>query len=410
MKGWIQGRADESVLTELGIEQARRCGTVLGAVQFDQVFSSPLNRARHTCTLITPIPPTLLATLQEIDLPRWEGMTAQEVAQRFPQEHQIYRLNPAEFEIAGRYPVVELWAEARAAWEVILASPGHCVLVVAHNAINQALISTALGLGPMGYRALGQNNGGISVLNFDDQGQVQLESLNQTAHLTETPNFTPKPGVTRLLLIRHGETDWNRTGRFQGQLDIPLNATGVDQAQKTVALLKDLAFTQVFVSPLQRAYTTAQALLAHQPHLALTILDDLQEIAHGTWEGKYHPEVEAEYPGLLAVWNQQPETVQMPAGESLQEIWARSAQAWAAILQQVNGLTLVAAHDAINKALLCQVLGLGPEAFWRFKQGNGAVSVIDYPDGITGRGVLQSLNYTAHLTGNIFDCTAAGAL
>lgn len=405
-KSWIQGRNNSSVLTELGKVQARRCGEILGQVCFDQVFASPLNRARHTAELITSLPLTLLDSLQEIDLPAWEGLTPQQVAQAYPEIYPVYMKKPAEFILEGRKPVVELWAEALASWEQILAAPGSCMLVVAHNAINQALIASALGLGPQAFRQLGQNNGGISVLNFNDQGQVQLESLNQSGHLTETMDFSPKPGVTRLLLVRHGETQWNREGRFQGQLDIPLNETGQAQALKTVHLLLATPIAQVFTSPLQRALTTAQGL----PY-PMTEIPDLQEISHGTWEGKLHAEVETSYPGLLDLWNTSPEKVQMPEGESLEDVWARTIPAWQQILQAAEGTTaVVAAHDAINKAILCQVVGLGPEGFWCFKQGNGSVSVIDYPNGIQGRGVLQSTNYTTHLTGNVFDCTAAGAL
>ena len=71
---------------------------------------------------------------------------------------------------------------------------------------------------------------------------------------------------------------------------------------------------------------------------------------------------------------------------------------------------LVVAHDAINKAILCQVFGLGPERFWQFKQGNGAVSVIDYHGGPESLPVLSAANITTHLSGSIFDKTAAGAL
>ena len=71
---------------------------------------------------------------------------------------------------------------------------------------------------------------------------------------------------------------------------------------------------------------------------------------------------------------------------------------------------MVVAHDAINKAILCQVFGLGPEHFWQFKQGNGAVSVIDYHAGVDSVPVLSAANITTHLSGSIFDKTAAGAL
>ena len=68
------------------------------------------------------------------------------------------------------------------------------------------------------------------------------------------------------------------------------------------------------------------------------------------------------------------------------------------------------AHDAVNKSILCQVTGLGPEAFWQYKQGNGAVSVIDYPDGVGSEPMLSAANITTHLSGSLFDTTAAGAL
>ena len=71
---------------------------------------------------------------------------------------------------------------------------------------------------------------------------------------------------------------------------------------------------------------------------------------------------------------------------------------------------MVTAHDAINKAILCHVVGWEPEAFWRFKQGNGAVSVIDYPDGVNSPPVLSAANITTHLSDSILDQTAAGAL
>jgi probable phosphoglycerate mutase len=78
--------------------------------------------------------------------------------------------------------------------------------------------------------------------------------------------------------------------------------------------------------------------------------------------------------------------------------------------QDKTQTVLVVAHDAVNKALLCHVLGLGPESFWRFKQGNGAVSVIDYPGGVGSTPVLTSANITTHLSDSVLDKTAAGAL
>ena len=104
----------------------------------------------------------------------------------------------------------------------------------------------------------------------------------------------------------------------------------------------------------------------------------------------------------------------MPEGETLQQVWDRAVACWQDIVkdysQDGNPKTgIVVAHDAINKAILCQLLGLQPANFWNIKQGNGCVSVIDYPKGVDGHPVLQAINITTHL-GGVLDKTAAGAL
>jgi probable phosphoglycerate mutase len=105
----------------------------------------------------------------------------------------------------------------------------------------------------------------------------------------------------------------------------------------------------------------------------------------------------------------------MPNGENLYQVWARTRSAWEEILattaaQFPEGTAVVVAHDAINKAIICQLFDLSPHAFWIFKQGNGGITVIDYPEGKEGAPVLRVLNLTTHLSGQIFDCTTAGAL
>ena len=143
-------------------------------------------------------------------------------------------------------------------------------------------------------------------------------------------------------------------------------------------------------------------------------MDELQEISHGLWEGLLDSEIEAQFPGDLDVWLATPEVVQMPEGENLTQVWERSFSAWQQLVFQTStvGETatgLVVAHDAVNKAILCKLLDLEPDAFWYFKQGNGAVSAIDYPYGPEGVPVLRALNITSH-QGGVIDCTAAGAL
>jgi probable phosphoglycerate mutase len=164
-----------------------------------------------------------------------------------------------------------------------------------------------------------------------------------------------------------------------------------------------------------RPKQTAQTILQHHPDLELEFVNDLQEISHGLWEGKLEAEIEAAYPGDLHQWQRYPHTVQMPEGENLQQVWQRSSAAWDAIVASTPlrddrpTTVLVSAHDAVNKAILCHLVGWEPEHFWAFKQGNGAVSVIDYPQGAAGKPIIRAMNITTHL-GGVIDRTAAGAL
>ncbi len=363
----VQGHWDKSTLTDRGRETATQVGAALSELKFDAVYSSPLSRAKDTANLIlaglkAPPAQPLQTTdnLKEINLVLWEGM---------------------------------LFTEG----------------------INRALISTAVGLTPDRYQSIHQSNCGISVLNFAGTwGEpVQIESLNLTGHLGE-PLPIVKKGIQgpRLLLVRHGETDWNRQKRFQGQIDVPLNEMGQLQAQQAGNFLSTVPIHHAVSSPLLRPKETAEIILQHHPDVPLELVDDLKEISHGLWEGALEAEIEQSFPGMLEQWQHAPETVQMPEGENLQQVWERTIAAWDGIVQKAmqrpGETTMVVAHDAVNKAILCYVLGLGPEYFWCFKQGNGAVSVIDYSKG-PEKPVLTSMNITTHL-GSVLDKTAAGAL
>jgi probable phosphoglycerate mutase len=247
---------------------------------------------------------------------------------------------------------------------------------------------------------------------------VQVESMNLTSHMGEAlPAMRKRFNGPRMLLVRHGETEWNRQKRFQGQIDIPLNENGKRQGQQAAEFLKDVKIDAAVSSSLSRPKETAEIILQHHPHITLETTDGLKEIGHGEWEGMYEPDIEQGYPGMLKQWQEHPETVQMPGemGENLDQVWERAIATWNEIVAKYSGTeapvtVLVSAHDAINKAILCYVAGLGPESFWKFKQGNGAVSVIDYPNGVESAPVLTAANLTMHLSGSIFDKTAAGAL
>jgi phosphoserine phosphatase len=431
----IQGRSDASRLTEKGRSDASQVGKALSNILFNAIYTSPLQRAKDTAEIIyhqlathtekSAVPQTC-DQLMEIHLPLWQGMLSAQVKEKFSEEYRIWKETPHLLQMSVKegkettehLPVLALYEQARQFWQEVLPHhQGETILIVAHNGINRALISTALNISPERYHSIQQSNCSVSVLNFSGGlGEpVQLESLNQTQHLGETlPSLRPNHKGVRLLLVRHGETEWNRQTRFQGQIDVPLNENGRQQAQKAAQFLKDVAIDFAVSSTMARPKETAEIIL--QPHTGvnLELQEGLREISHGLWEGKLEAEIEQEFPGQLHRWRTVPGEVQMPEGENLQQVWERSVAAWDSIVQTALAKQfktgLVVAHDATNKALLCHLLGLSSEYFWNFRQGNGAVSVIDYPLGASGLPVLQAMNITTHLGAGVLDKTAAGAL
>ncbi|WP_043325223.1 histidine phosphatase family protein [Cyanobium gracile] len=421
----IQGRDDLSNLTEEGQRQARRTGEALAELAFTAIYSSPLQRASATAVALlashgSPLAPVFDDDLLEIDLAPWSGLLRSEVRAVDPEQERRWREAPETMELrradgSTYYPVPELLEQAGRFADRLLARHGDddTVLVVAHNAILRCLVLHLLGLPAGGFLRLRLDNASISVLNLvrgeGGRPSVQLESLNGTAHLgTALPPAGPG---CRLLLVRHGETDWNREGRFQGQIDIPLNAHGLAQAEAARAFLAPIPLQRAYSSDMARPLRTAEVILGSHPGVPLTTARGLREIGHGLWEGRLESEIAAGWPDLLAAWKRTPETVQMPQGETIGGVWDRSLEAWNRIAACLDPqeTALVVAHDAVNKTILCALLGLTPADIWAIKQGNGGVTVIDYPRGATAPPVVSALNLTAHL-GGVIDRTAAGAL
>ena len=186
----------------------------------------------------------------------------------------------------------------------------------------------------------------------------------------------------KILLARHGETRWNAEGRYQGQMDIPLSEIGEGQASLLGERLRDVHITRAVASPLLRAARTAQLAMEEHRAAQLTLDPDLQEIAHGEWEGLLASEIRERDPERLRAWREAPDTVLMPGGESLQQVLDRS---WPALARACAGLgvddvLLVVAHDAVNRVLLCKILGLPLSRLWTFRQAPTTINLLEGPD------------------------------
>lgn len=188
----------------------------------------------------------------------------------------------------------------------------------------------------------------------------------------------------RILLARHGETPWNAEGRYQGQIDIPLSPVGEGQAAALGQRLADQSITRAVASPLSRAQATAKAALGPARAAMLRTDADLQEIAHGDWEGLLASEIHARDPDTLAAWREAPDSVLMPGpgGESLQMVLDR---AWRGLVRACESLgdddtLLVVAHDAVNRVLLCRIMGLPLNRLWSFRQAPTTLNLLEGPD------------------------------
>ena len=186
----------------------------------------------------------------------------------------------------------------------------------------------------------------------------------------------------RILLARHGETLWNAEGRYQGQEDIPLSAVGETQARLLGERLRDVPITRAVASPLSRAKCTAEFALGDARASTLQLDAGLMEIAHGTWEGLLASEIRERDPERLQTWRDTPHAVLMPGGESLQHVFDR---AWPAFARACDGLgdddtLLVVAHDAVNRVLLCHVLGIPLARLWTFRQAPTTLNLLEGPD------------------------------
>jgi broad specificity phosphatase PhoE len=201
--------------------------------------------------------------------------------------------------------------------------------------------------------------------------------------------------MTRIVLVRHGETEWNRVERFRGRADVPLNETGLLQAEATARRIESHApAAAVYSSPLARAVRTAQA-IAERQSLRVQIHQGLIDILYGEWQGLSAEEVKQRWPEQLAAWYQAPHMVRIPGGESLDELRARCGATVKEIAARHSGSAVVlVAHTVVNRIILLFVLGLDNGRFWHLRQDTCAMNEIEV-DG--EEFTLVSMNDTCHL-------------
>ena len=206
--------------------------------------------------------------------------------------------------------------------------------------------------------------------------------------------------MTRMLrwfLVRHGETEWNRVGRAQGQADPPLNDAGQAQAVAVAVRLATVAFEAAYSSDLRRAAETAAPVMRGRD-TPIVYRHDLREKSFGQWEGITYEELQLRYPAMLEELFDERPAFAPPGGESDLELFARAAAAAAGIAERhagTDGNILVVSHGGTLRAMMVSMLGLPVESMWRIRLSNAGLSVMTTFD--EGGATVDLLNDTSHL-------------
>jgi broad specificity phosphatase PhoE len=199
----------------------------------------------------------------------------------------------------------------------------------------------------------------------------------------------------KIILVRHGQTQWNQVERFRGQIDVPLNEAGLAQAE---AVARRIAArwtpTAVYSSSLSRAMVTAQKIA--QP-FGLTVKPNagLIDINFGQWQGLSPDEAQERWPEQVWNWLHAPQRVTIPGGEPFEQVQSRALATVNELVIKHPGDTIVlVSHTVINRLILLGILNLGMEHFWTLRQDNCAINILEAE---TGRYVLATMNDTCHL-------------
>jgi broad specificity phosphatase PhoE len=184
--------------------------------------------------------------------------------------------------------------------------------------------------------------------------------------------------MTTLWLVRHGQTDWNVEGRWQGHTDLPLNAVGREQTEILVESLANIHFDAIFSSDLDRAYETAYA-VGKQHGIKVHIEERLREINLGEWEGLTGEEIQRLYPAEWQDREMFPLEARPPGGESMFELAVRIIPAVTDIARRYpSGRVLIVSHGVALAVIICHTQGLPLERSFDYIPENAVPVTIDW--------------------------------
>ena len=197
-----------------------------------------------------------------------------------------------------------------------------------------------------------------------------------------------------LILVRHGETDWNKGSIFRGHEDVKLNATGILQADATADALKGKVFEAIYSSPLKRAMVTAVRIaLPHE--IKVREFEAFLDVNYGLWQGLKEETVKERYSKAYDRWNTSPARMKFPGGEKIKNAWKRVNSGLRELLMiHGTGSVVIVSHRIPIKFMTAYLLGKGLNGFADVRHDPCAISVFE----VQGREYAPVvLNDTRHL-------------
>ncbi len=196
----------------------------------------------------------------------------------------------------------------------------------------------------------------------------------------------------KIILIRHGETLWNKEGRIQGKSDIELSAAGIEQARLLALSLKDQPIGAIHASPLKRALKTAE-IINEFHRKEIQTHPELMEMDQGDFEGFSFKELMTCEKDFLNKWIADPASVRMPNGESLSELQVRAWRALETIIGKEE-TALVVAHNFTIAAIICRIKNISLSEFRGNSVGTASKTTIGFHN---GEPYIETLNDRSHL-------------
>ena len=206
---------------------------------------------------------------------------------------------------------------------------------------------------------------------------------------------------TTVILVRHGESAWNRDGRYQGRIDTDLSSLGRQQAVLVGRRLADEHLAAIYSSPLRRALDTAQA-IAGSHVVGVLAEQGLTEIDHGVWSGLSRDEIQERFAQDLETWINQPTRLQVDGAETLHQVAERARTCVGALVQRHPGQTIVVtSHDLVIKVLVALAMGMDLDRVWFLRLDNASVSVLEYGEKGVRLGLLNDVCHLGTLVSDI---------